>query len=192
MNIVRELEQSMSLIEEIDGYLKVVRSYPLLSLNFLKRLKRVTGSILESKKYSIYIMDNQNLQSLWDSSQNITVEKGELFFHFNPKLCFNKIEDLERMAARGVKIATPETARLANGDRASCNVIQLNVSITKIESFSAILEWEPLKLDDERSLLGYLVYSIYAPFQNVTLFDGRDACGADGYVYFDTFFCLRV
>lgn len=42
-NIVKELENFLSSITEIKGYLKVVRSYPLLSLGFLKKLKIIHG-----------------------------------------------------------------------------------------------------------------------------------------------------
>lgn len=37
-------------------------------------------------------------------------------------------------------------------------------------------------MDDPRKLLGYEVYTIEAPNRNVTLYDGRDACGGDGYM----------
>ena len=49
-------------------------------------------------------------------------------------------------------------------------------------SKGVVLVWEPFEMDDPRKLLGYIVYSIEAPTQNVTLYDGRDACGGDGYV----------
>lgn len=49
-NVVNELEENLNMIEEIDGYLKVVRSFPLVSLNFLKSLKRIRGNSLESQK----------------------------------------------------------------------------------------------------------------------------------------------
>lgn len=42
-NIVKELEEGLGLITDITGSLKVVRSYPLISLNFLKSLKRIHG-----------------------------------------------------------------------------------------------------------------------------------------------------
>lgn len=45
-----ELENSLSSIEEISGYLKVVRSLPLVSLDFLKNLKVIKGEELESNK----------------------------------------------------------------------------------------------------------------------------------------------
>lgn len=34
---------------------------------------------------------------------------------------------------------------------------------------------------DVRSLLGYVVYFVEALYQNVTMYDGRDACGGDGW-----------
>lgn len=50
-NIVNELEENLNMIEEIDGYIKIVRSFPLVSLNFLKSLKVIHGYTLESSKY---------------------------------------------------------------------------------------------------------------------------------------------
>lgn len=49
-----------------------------------------------------------------------------------------------------------------------------------VNSKGVVLEWEPFKIGDGRKLLGYIVYSIEAPTKNVTLYDGRDACGGDG------------
>ncbi len=48
-NIIKELEQNLGDIEEIRGILKVVRSFPLLSLNFLKSLRNITGRLSTSK-----------------------------------------------------------------------------------------------------------------------------------------------
>ncbi|BES91399.1 tyrosine-protein kinase receptor [Nesidiocoris tenuis] len=49
-NVVKELEENLNMVEEIDDYLKVVRSFPLVSLNFLKKLKVIHGQKLESSK----------------------------------------------------------------------------------------------------------------------------------------------
>lgn len=70
-NIIRELEQSLSSIEEITGYLKIARSFPVVSLSFLKNLKRIRGMVLDSKKYSLVVLDNQNLQELWDVDHKV-------------------------------------------------------------------------------------------------------------------------
>lgn len=49
-NIVSELEKNLDMIEEIDGYIRIVRSFPLMSLNFLKNLKVIRGNVLDNQK----------------------------------------------------------------------------------------------------------------------------------------------
>lgn len=181
-NVVKELENSLSDIVEIHDYLKIARSFPIVSLSFLKNLKHIRGKRLESSKYSLVIWDNQNLQELWDETQEVKIDNGQLFFHFNPKLCFYKIERLTKYPD---KIENLETAKISNGDKIPCNVTSLTVSVADILSHAALLTWEPLKLEDERSLLSYVVFYIPAQFSNVTLWDGRDACGNDGWLVDD-------
>lgn len=57
---------------------------------------------------------------------------------------------------------------------------ELEVNVTAKDSKAVILNWNAFKMQDQRKLLGYVVYSIEAPYRNVTLYDGRDACGGDG------------
>ncbi|KAJ8986209.1 hypothetical protein NQ317_009915, partial [Molorchus minor] len=185
-NVVNELEENLSMIEEISGYLKVVRSFSLVSLNFLKSLKRIRGDHLESQKYVLFVLDNQNLQELWDLSKNRTIKihKGRIFFHFNPKLCMDKIEKLVQMF--GLKDINPlEVATNSNGDKIACNVTKLEVNIADIASRTVILKWNQFIMDDQRKLLGYIVYCIEAPYRNVTMYDGRDACGQDNWRVYD-------
>ncbi|XP_071643096.1 insulin-like receptor-like [Temnothorax longispinosus] len=185
-NIVKELEESLSTIEEIDGYLKIVRSFPLISLNFLKNLRVIRGNQLENNKYSLAVLDNQNLQELWDwnTHPNITImsQKGpaKLFFHFNPKLCLHEIEKL-REKAKLEEFTDHDVASSSNGDKVACNVTELKTKVTKKSSRGAIIEWKAFTHHDTRSLLGYVVYFIEAPNQNITMYDGRDACGGDGW-----------
>lgn len=47
---MKELDDNLNMIEEITGYLKVVRSFAIISLNFLKNLKIIHGETLESSK----------------------------------------------------------------------------------------------------------------------------------------------
>ncbi|RZC43079.1 insulin-like receptor [Asbolus verrucosus] len=163
-NVVNELEENLGMIEEIDGYLKVVRSFPLVSLNFLKNLKRINGNQLESQKYVFVVLDNQNLQELWDWGT-----KKELEIK-------NEIEGLQKIANLGNSTEL-EVATNSNGD-----VDELIVEPPKVrDSRGVVLEWKPFIMKDQRKLLGYIVYSIEAPIKNVTLYDGRDACGGDGW-----------
>lgn len=186
-NIVKEMEDSLSMIEEIDGYLKIVRSFPLISLNFLKNLKIIRGNYVDNNEKSLIVLDNQNLQELWDWGSNKTIKilyknsrPGKVFFHFNPKLCLQKIYKL-RQVAHLEQFTDVEVAPNSNGDKNACNVTLLQVKIDKKASNAALIIWAPFEHHDPRSLLGYVVYFIEAPFQNVTMYDGRDACGGDGW-----------
>jgi insulin receptor len=124
------LEENLGMIEEIDGYLKVVRSFPLVSLNFLKNLKVIHGKQLESQKYVFVVLDNQNLQELWNWSTNKTlkIDTGRLFFHFNPKLCIQEIEMLQNIT-NIVNVTELEVAKNSNGDKIACKSRDLPVSL---------------------------------------------------------------
>lgn len=114
------MEENLNMIEEITGYLKVVRSDPLVSLSFLKSLRLIRGEFLESNKYAFVVMDNQNLQELWDwHNKTFKIENGTLFFHFNPKLCMDRIRKLQMYS--GLKNFTDlEVSANSNGDRMAC------------------------------------------------------------------------
>jgi insulin receptor len=185
-NIVKELEASLVDIIEIDHYLKIARSHPILSLSFLKNLKRINGNQLETGKNAIMVWENQNLEELWDEMQHIEIKRGQLFFYYNPKLCFDKIEKLARKSVQKGRdykemIANYETAKLSNGDKTPCNVTLLNVTVQQVFPQAALLEWQPIFFGDDRKLLNYVVFYITAPYANITLWEGRDACGNDGW-----------
>lgn len=175
-NIMNELQNSLSDIIEIEGYLKVSRSTPISSLNFLKSLKLIRGTHLDKNEYSVVIWDNPNIQHLFNENQKVEVENGKLFFHFNPKLCFYKIETL---AANQYVIENYETAKLSNGDKTTCNITRLAVEVTAVFSQGATFKLTPLELDDERSILSNVVFYKETLEQNVDLWEGRDACGND-------------
>ncbi|XP_056645512.1 insulin-like receptor [Diorhabda sublineata] len=183
---ITELEENLKMIEEISGYLKVVRSFPLLSLNFFKNLKRILGKEKDSGKYVLSVLDNQNLQDLWDWSTHgpIEIQSGKLFFHFNPKLCYDKILKLQEIAGLA-NFTDLEVAKNSNGDKTACNISTLIVNVTNIRSNSSTLQWESFYLDDPRKLLAYIVYYVEAPYDNVTQYDGKDACGQDNWRVLD-------
>jgi len=62
----------------------------------------------------------------------------------------------------------------------SGKVSKLNVTTELLQSNSVLLKWSPFSHYDTRTLLGYVVYYLEAPYKNVSLYDGRDACGGDG------------
>lgn len=126
--VVKELETALSDVEEIDGSLKIVRSFPIVSLSFFRKLKIIRGHRSDpserdriSEQYSLYVMDNQNLQDLFPN--NVTIEKGRLFFHFNPKLCFSSILALKdhTLELKNEKTLAPnDVAANSNGDKVAC------------------------------------------------------------------------
>lgn len=68
------------------------------------------------------MLDNQNIQDIWDW-ENRTLEiqnkNGLLFFHFNPKLCLSKIKKLQEMT--NLKpFNEQEVASNSNGDKIAC------------------------------------------------------------------------
>jgi hypothetical protein len=72
-------------------------------------------------RYAIVVRDNQNLQELWvwGNKKPLRVVKGKLFFHNNPKLCFNKIVQLKD-EAKMPDFTDTEVARDSNGDKIAC------------------------------------------------------------------------
>lgn len=126
------------------------------------------------------IKDNSNLQELWEqnnSSHDLKILNGRVQFHYNPKLCQNKINYLVNMI--GLQNVTDDEIQ-ANGDKVACNLADLPVRITA-QSVSAELEWPEFKMEDERYLLGYVVYWMKTDRTNISIYESRDACGGDGW-----------
>ena len=53
-HIGAELEENLGSIEEVTGYVKIVRSYALLSLRFLKSLSVIGGDRLYENRWVLY------------------------------------------------------------------------------------------------------------------------------------------
>lgn len=198
-DVVKELEKNLNLIEEITGYLKVARSSSLKSLNFLKSLKRI--GIEEDKltegNYALYVLDNRNLEELWDwhnRSSGLKIEHGKIFFHFNPKLCIDKIRELENYTNL-TQADVKDVSLTSNGDQIACNVSSLELSIVKVGKtyvmirFTNFLKAKKGQMDF-RSLLGYMISYKEVPEGEVNLFDDYDSCAttsANTWTVFDLF-----
>nr|XP_024217440.1 insulin receptor-like [Halyomorpha halys] len=186
--IQKELEENLGHIEEIMGYLKIVRSFPLANLNFLMNLRVIHGSKLFSDpmNLSFIMLENQNLQTIWDwdnrpAKRNFTILAGRLFFHYNPSLCLKHIYELGKIA--GIeKIKNSEVAKESNGNKFACNIIDLNIKVHFRNSTCITIFIAPPKFRDaenqENYLLRYLAYYIKAPFRNVTADYEINECGS--------------
>uniref|UniRef100_A0A7N6FJJ3 Tyrosine-protein kinase receptor n=1 Tax=Anabas testudineus TaxID=64144 RepID=A0A7N6FJJ3_ANATE len=185
-NIAAELEASLGQLEEITGYLTVRRSYALVSLSFFRKLRVIRGEEQEIGNYSFYALDNQNLRQLWDwSKHNLTILQGRMFFHYNSKLCMSEIRKMEEVSGTKQRQVKNDIASKNNGDQASCENHVLRFTQIRTMSDKIMVKWEPFWPPDFRDLLGFMVLYKEAPFQNVTEFDGQDACGSNSWVIAD-------
>ncbi|XP_058019223.1 insulin receptor [Ahaetulla prasina] len=185
-NIAAELEANLGLIEEISGYLKIRRSYALVSLSFFRKLHLIRGQTLEAGNYSFYALDNQNLRQLWDwSKHNLTIARGKLFFYYNPKLCLSEIHKMEEISGTKGRQEKNDIALRTNGDQASCENEVLKFIKIKTSSDKIVLKWQAYWPLDFRDLLGFMVFYKEAPFRNVTEFDGQDVCGSNSWTVVD-------
>lgn len=125
-NVAKELEDALCDVDEITGSLKIVRSVSIVSLSFFRRLTKIGGMMTDAprnddNRWALFVMDNQNLQELFPNV--VTIERGKLFFHFNPKLCYQNITDLlpNTLELRNVTdLPIEEVARNSNGDKVAC------------------------------------------------------------------------
>ncbi|XP_037837848.1 insulin receptor a isoform X2 [Kryptolebias marmoratus] len=185
-NIAAELEASLGQLEEITGYLTVRRSYALVSLSFFRKLRLIRGEEQEIGNYSFYALDNQNLRQLWDwSKHKLTILQGRIFFHYNSKLCISEIHKMENVTGTKGRQSPNDVALKTNGDQASCENLPLKFTQVRTMSDKIMVKWEPFWPPDFRDLLGFMVLYKEAPFQNVTEFDGQDACGSNSWVIAD-------
>nr|CAD7403900.1 unnamed protein product [Timema cristinae] len=182
-HIMEELERSLGSIEEVEHYIKIARSFPLISLSFLKNLRIVHGRELDQSKYAFVVYENQNLVELWNwttKPRDFQIKNGSLFFHNNHKLCLSHIEEL-RTIAKLPKFTNLEVAQESNGDKEACDIFTIKARVKIQHSTIVVIEWEPCAMCNIQTLLGYIVYYIEAPQQNITLYNGREACKNTGW-----------
>ncbi|XP_077319580.1 insulin receptor-related protein-like [Lithobates pipiens] len=181
-NLALELQRSLGLIDTITGFLKIKHSFALVSLSFFKNLKLIRGDSMVDGNYTLYILDNQNLQQLWDPNhEHLSIPVGKLYFAFNPKLCLSEIYNTEaRTGTKGRQNKADINPR-TNGDRASCKTHALKFVANATEFDRIFLKWESYRTTEPRDLLSFIVHYKESPFQNITEHLGQDACGANSW-----------
>nr|XP_009940261.1 PREDICTED: insulin receptor-related protein-like [Opisthocomus hoazin] len=185
-NLAAELQSSLGLIETITGFLKIKHSFALVSLSFFKNLKLIRGDSMVDGNYTLYVLDNQNLQQLWDWSHHVlSIPVGKMYFAFNPKLCLAEIYRMEEVTGTKGRQNKAEINPRTNGDRASCKTQTLRFISNVTESDRIFLKWERYRPPEYRDLLSFIVYYKESPFQNVSEYVGQDACGAQSWNVLD-------
>lgn len=158
-NIASELENFMGLIEVVTGYVKIRHSHALVSLSFLKNLRLILGEEQLEGNYSFYVLDNQNLQQLWDwNHRNLTVRSGKMYFAFNPKLCVSEIYRMEEVTGTKGRQSKGDINTRNNGERASCESDVLRFTSTTTWKNRIIITWHRYRPPDYRDLISFTVY----------------------------------
>lgn len=166
-NIMNELADAFGQIEEITAYLKVTHSFPITSLSFFKKLKVVKGENLDINNGSLVILDNPNLSSLFPPEQMIKIENGRLFFHYNPKLCLSKIEELGKRV-NITNFTNLEVQPESNGYKVACNIVNINITVKNEAADHVVLTWDSYKAQEGQKLLSYLLSYIETENPNIT------------------------
>ncbi|XP_069460668.1 insulin receptor-related protein [Ambystoma mexicanum] len=181
-NLAPQLKGSLGLIETITGFLKIKHSFALISLSFFKNLKLIRGDTMVDGNYTLYVLDNQNLQQLWDRNhESLSIPVGKMYFAFNPKLCLSEIDHVEEITGTKGRQNKAEINPRTNGDRASCKSQTLRFISNITYADQIFLKWERYQPPDYRDLLSSIVHYKESPFQNVTEYIGQDACGANNW-----------
>ncbi|XP_065322279.1 insulin-like peptide receptor [Gordionus sp. m RMFG-2023] len=158
--VAKELTINLGHIEEVRGYVKISRSYSVVSLDFLRNLSVIRGQELWNKQYSFIVFENYNLEFLWDfdgSFKNLTILRGKLFFHLNPRLCLSVIRKLVDFVGLTGKTDNTDISVISNGDKIACEVQKLALTVFFVRSKMAIIRWESFKSHDPRSRLSYIL-----------------------------------
>lgn len=112
-------------------------------------------------------------------AKQLTIARGKLFAHLNPKLCPYRIDNLKSYSTIGdwdEKDVSPHT----NGDKEACSQNKLEVKVVRTKPTHALISFQnyALNMTDPRSLLYYLITYRVASNGTVTMFDGRDGCNS--------------
>lgn len=175
-NIMNELSEAFGRIEEITEYVKITHSFPITSLSFFKRLRVIKGEQLDINNASLSVLDNPNLSSLFPPEQEIRIENGRLFFHYNPKLCLSKIEQFSKMVNIS-NFTDLEIQPQSNGEKVACNIVNINITVERLGPDYADLMWDSYKAPEGQQLLSYLLNYIETENENITY--EMNACGGN-------------
>ncbi|XP_055906079.1 insulin-like receptor [Eupeodes corollae] len=183
-NIIQELESALGGITEIRDYLKVTNSPQLMSLGFFRKLDTIRGENLIDQEVALFVVDNFHMEEIWPANHKVAIFNGRIFFHLNPRLCYEKILELAPSIKNMDKIEIRDASHNSNGERTICGseVKQIYPIIEAYNATAARVKLTPLASSDRYSILGYLFYYKEAPLRNVTMFDGRHGCGRDNWI----------
>ncbi|KAG8301989.1 hypothetical protein J6590_040234 [Homalodisca vitripennis] len=177
-----ELKAHLGLIEKITGNLKVIRS-SVTDFNFLENLISIEGENIPERN-ALVVMENQHLQKLWDWNvkQNLTILKGRLFFHHNPKLCLEHINKLLKVIHYEHNVSNFEIGKESNGYKFSCYEVAIeNITVTSKSSDMLQIHVPHSEINGTLGAVRFVVYYTKDPFMNLSMFDDLNQCSDHGW-----------
>nr|Q25410.1 RecName: Full=Putative molluscan insulin-related peptide(s) receptor; Contains: RecName: Full=Putative molluscan insulin-related peptide(s) receptor alpha chain; Contains: RecName: Full=Putative molluscan insulin-related peptide(s) receptor beta chain; Flags: Precursor [Lymnaea stagnalis]CAA59353.1 putative receptor for molluscan insulin-related peptide(s) [Lymnaea stagnalis] len=184
-NVAQELEKSLGNIREVTETIHIKRSYALVTLHFFKNLQIIGSKVpssetQEGQSFSLFLMDNTNLQELFPEEQmkKMKILNGGIYVHDNGQLCPHTIKEF--LSHLNLSEAQSSISSISNGHQRPCEKHDLNVTVEKIAHNAAILAWNKYKAD-ERQLLTYILNykEIKDESNDINIFQGRDLCSHD-------------
>lgn len=177
-DVERLLEEYIGKVEVILDQLRIIRSYSLTSLNFLRNLHEIRGQDTINKM-ALVVRGNKNLQKLWTTKENETravkILNGTVSFHYNPKLCMSEIYKFGNLSSLP-PFSDIEVSNISNGDQFACIVYNLVLETVKIETQSIVIRMQkPSEVDN---LERFLVYFIEAAKWNETAVETTECEGS--------------
>ncbi|XP_017056999.1 insulin-like receptor [Drosophila ficusphila] len=182
-HVMEELEFGLGAIHTIETSLMVHLTYGLKSLRFFQSLTEIRGESNDTENFALYVLENRDLEELWNPNQTVFIRNGGVFFHFNPKLCVSTINKLLPMlASKPTSFDKRDVAIDSNGNRGSCGTAVLNVTLGTVSSFSAELKvtskveiGDPqgptnatIIFKDPRAFIGFVFYHMRDPYRNAS------------------------
>jgi hypothetical protein len=103
--------------------------------------------------------DNINIQELFHKKvqDNLKIDNGTVSFHFNRKLCNDKIATFLKDVKLTNSVKRMDYNKDTNGDQMSCIMTQLTLEVTMVTPHVAFLQWNNFKISDTRQLLSYVL-----------------------------------
>ncbi|XP_034473481.1 insulin receptor-like [Drosophila innubila] len=148
-----QLEQSLRSLREIRGHLKISRSSQLISLRFLRNLRRIHGNPLENRHYAFVLYDNKQLTELWEPTKQLEFETGGMFMHRNNKLCNKHMRDFQDRVRHDKVLDSLQTS----DQEVLCGPAKLQLRVQARSHRTMMLSWPKEQTSVELELIYRMV-----------------------------------
>ncbi|CAB3247008.1 unnamed protein product [Arctia plantaginis] len=130
LDAMDQLKKYLNKIEEVSDFIVIESSDVITSLDFMSSLRVIKGNKLKDGKYSLYIYNNNYLQTLFtpEVTKNLQIKNGTASFQRNPILCMSFIDEIKSRFP-----TQPNDLDIfigTNGYRGGCKEVRFNFTIT--------------------------------------------------------------